>query len=134
MEAFLYQSGPACRIYLLADGSNCPAEDFLSQAARLHPDEFAKLTKLLDHSCDHGLPKNKQKVNTLGDGLFEFKTIGGLRLIWFWDANRIILCTHGFLKKRQTTPSGELVIATKWKKAYETAKSANRVRFIEDPP
>jgi phage-related protein len=98
------------------------------------PDEYAKLTKLLDHSCDHGLPKNKQKVNTLGEGLFEFKTIGGLRLIWFWDANRIILCTHGFLKKRQSTPQGELVAAAKWKKAYEAAKSANKVRFIEDPP
>lgn len=92
MEAFLYQSGPACRIYLLADGANCPVEDFLTTTANLHPDEFAKLTKLLDHSCEHGLPKNKQKVNTLGVGLFEFKTIGGLRLIWFWDANRIILC------------------------------------------
>ena len=108
MEALLYQSGPACRIYLLADSSNCPSESFLTTAANRHPDEFAKLTKLLDHACDHGLPKNKQKVNTLGDGLFEFKTIGSLRLIWFWDANRIILCTHGFLKKRQTTPPGEL--------------------------
>ena len=134
MDALLFQSGPACRVYLLANGSNCPAEEFLTEAASLHPEEFAKLIKLLDHSCDHGLPKNKQKVNTLGDGLFEFKTIGGLRLIWFWDANRIILCTHGFLKKRQTTPPGELATAAKWKKAYETAKSANQVKFIEDPP
>jgi phage-related protein len=131
MEALLYQSGPACRIYLLADGPNCPAEDFLTTAANLQPDEFAKLTKLLDHSCDHGLPKNKQKVNTLGDGLFEFKTIGGLRLIWFWDANRIILCTHGFLKKRQTTPPGEPATAAKWKKAYETAKKTKQLKFIE---
>ena len=131
MEAILYQSGSACRIYLLADDRNCPSEDFLTTAANLQPDEFAKLTKLLDHSCDHGLPKNKQTVNTLGDGLFEFKTIGGLRLIWFWDANRIILCTHGFLKKRQTTPPAELATAAKWKKAYDTAKQANRLKFIE---
>ena len=33
MEAFVYHSGPACRIYLLADGSNCPAEEFLITAA-----------------------------------------------------------------------------------------------------
>jgi phage-related protein len=131
VEAIHYQSGPACRIYILADGSNCPAEDFLDTSADLQPDEF---TKLLDHTCDHGIPKNKQKVNTLGDGLFEFKTIGGLRLIWFWDANRIILCTHGFLKKRQTTPPAELATAVKWKKAYETAKKANKLKFIDDHP
>jgi hypothetical protein len=131
VEAILYQSGIACRIYLLADGSNCPSETFLSTAANLQPDEFAKLTKLLDHSCENGLPKNKQKVNTLGDGLFEFKTIGGLRLIGFWDANRIILCTNGFLKKRQTTPPNELATATKWKKAYEIAKKANKLKFSE---
>lgn len=132
MQALLYQSGPACRIYLLADGSHCPAEDFLNTTADLHPGEFAKLTKLLDHSCEHGLPKNKQKINTLGDGLFEFKTMGGLRLIWFWDANRIILCTHGFLKKRQTTPPSELDTATHWKKAYEQAKKSNQLKFIEN--
>lgn len=132
MEAILYLSGPACRIYFLAEGSNCPSESFLTTAAHLQPDEFAKLTKLLDYSCEHGLPKNKQKVNTLGDGLFEFKTIGGLRLIGFWDANRIILCTNGFLKKRQTTPPSELTTATKWKKAYETAKKANKLKFSKD--
>jgi len=132
VKAILYQSGPACSIYLLADGTNCPAEDFLNTTADLQPDEFAKLTKLLDHSTEHGLPKNKQKINTLGDGLFEFKTIGGLRLIWFWDANRIILCTHGFHKKRQTTPPSELATAAKWKKAYDTAKKANKLTFSED--
>jgi phage-related protein len=132
MKAYLYQSGPACRIYLLADGSNCPAEAFLTNTANLHPDEFAKLTKLLDYSCEHGLPKNKQKVNTLGDGLFEFKTIGGLRLIAFWDTNRMILCTHGFLKKRQNTPPSELVTAAKWKKAYEVARKTNQLKFTGD--
>ncbi len=132
MEAILYQSGAACRIYLLADGSNCPSESFLTTAANLQPDEFAKLTKLLDYSCEHGLPKNNQKVNTLGDGLFEFKTTGGLRLIGFWDAGRIILCTNGFLKKRQTTPPNEIATATKWKKAYENAKKANKLKFTED--
>ncbi len=131
MEAILYQFGTACRIYLLADGSNCPSETFLATAANLQPDEFAKLTKLLDHSCEHGLPKNKQKVNTLGDGLFEFKTIGGLRLIGFWDAGRIILCTNGFLKKRQTTPPNELATALRWKKAYEAARKANKLKFSE---
>ena len=65
MEAILYQSGPACRIHLLADGTNRPAEDFLETSGELHPDEFAKLIKLLDYSCEHGPPKNKQKVNTL---------------------------------------------------------------------
>lgn len=34
MEAILYQSGIACRIYLLADGSNCPSETFLTTALR----------------------------------------------------------------------------------------------------
>jgi len=134
MQAILYQTGPHASIYLLADGRHCPVEDFLAKVSDDHPDEFAKLTKLLDYSCNHGLPRNRQKINTLGEGLFEFKTIGGLRLIGFWDANRIILCTNGFLKKRQTTPSGDLAMAVKWKRAYETAKAVHNVSFIEDPP
>lgn len=51
MEAILYQSGPACRIYLLADRSNCPSDSFLTAATHLQRDEFAKLTKLLDSSA-----------------------------------------------------------------------------------
>ena len=47
----------------------------------------------------------------------------------FWDAGRIILCTHGFVKKRQTTPPGELDTAARWKKAYDLAKKAGNLEF-----
>jgi phage-related protein len=133
MQAYLFQSGPHASIYLLGKGNNRPAEEFLTTVADDHPEEFAKLLSLLDHSCTHGLPKNKQKINTLGDGLFEFKTIGGLRLVWFWDAHRVILCTHGFVKKRQDTPRGEIKTASDWKKDYEVAKKTKRLEII-DPP
>ena len=131
MQAYLYQSGPHASIYLLAKGNNRPAEEFLMKVADNQPEEFAKLTSLLDYSCAHGLPKNKQKINTLGNGLFEFKTIGGLRLIWFWDANRVILCTHGFVKKRQDTPRSEVENASHWKKDFEFSKKAKRLEMID---
>ena len=40
MQALLYQSGSAFRIYLLAEGSKCPTAAFLTEAANDHPDEF----------------------------------------------------------------------------------------------
>jgi len=65
--------------------------------------------------------------------LFEFKTIGGLRLVWFWDAHRVILCSHGFVKKRQDTPLRELKTGSDWKKEYELAKKTKELEIIEDP-
>jgi hypothetical protein len=67
MQAFLYQSGPACQIYLLADGSHCPAEVFLTTAADLHPDEFAKLTTAAKWKKAYETAKKTNKLKFSGD-------------------------------------------------------------------
>ena len=40
----------------------------------------------------------------------------------------MILCTHGFVKKQQKTPKGELARAHRLKDAYEAAKRAGRIK------
>ena len=123
------QEGDAFTIYALQPGRDCPVENFLAEAFAKTPDEVEKLIALIDRTADHGIPKNKTKVNTLGDGLFEFKTSGGLRLIWFYDAGQLIICTHGFVKKRQSTPKKELRSARNAMKAYHTAKKAKKISY-----
>ena len=115
-------TGSAYRIYALSSGNRCLLTEFLINHTKTIPKEVDKLIALLDRTAEHGIPKNKTKVNTLGDGLFEFKTTGGIRVIWFYDANKIIICTHGFLKKQQTTPRKELKRAQQMKAEYTKNK------------
>ena len=123
------QTGEAYTIYALSSGRDSPVVEFLGEAFEKMPDEADKLIALLERTAEHGVPKNKTKANTLGNGLFEFKTSGGIRILWFYDAGRVILCTHGFVKKRQTTPPKELKRARKAMKAYQEAKKTGRICY-----
>jgi phage-related protein len=108
----------------LGDGKTVETVDFMDEMSARRAKEFKKLMALIDRSLEHGPPKNRQKCNSLGNGIWEFKTTGGLRLVWFWDEGRMIVCTHGFKKARQKTPPGEITRALARKSDYFEAKAS----------
>jgi hypothetical protein len=111
---------------------NRPLEDFLNDLAEHDPDEHAKISRLLRFAADHEPPRNKEKCRPVSDDFFEFKTGGGVRVLWFYDANRLIICTHGFPKGQEKRLAREVKHALEWKKKYEAARNARRIRFIEE--
>lgn len=122
--------GAKCKIYALqAAGGDCLAEDFLAEQRATMTAEVDKLMRLLEYSAQNGPPKNDEKCNTLGDDIFEFKTTK-LRLAWFWDAGFLIVCSHGWLKKSQKAPKGELDRAMTARAAYFEAKRRNHIRIL----
>ena len=102
---------------------------FQEQRLRV-PDKTAKPLRLLDYTSNCGPPRNSEKCRPLADGLFEFKA-DSLRLIWFWDSGCVILCTHGFVKKRQKTPQAEIERAKSIRAFYEAAKRSGCVTVEE---
>lgn len=113
-DLLFVRDGAKCKIYAIGDMLN----DFLQEQKRRAPKEVEKLSSLLTYTSQNGPPKNIERCRPLEDGLFEFKA-GSLRVIWFWEANCLILCTHGFVKKCQKTPPGEIERAKKIKISYE---------------
>lgn len=65
---------------------------------------------LLKYTAAHGPPRNKEKCRTLNeyDG-FELKA-SQVRIMAFWDKakEKVIICTHGFIKKKKRTDKNEL--------------------------
>ena len=120
-----------CQIYAMEDQSGCLVLEFMAQMEQEMPNELEKLGVLLDYTATNGPPKNKEKCNSLGNGLFEFKT-KKLRVLWFWDAGYMIICTHGFKKKTDKTPTGEIRRALEAKSRYEEAKSARQLKIVEE--
>jgi phage-related protein len=110
----------------------CKTEEYLADLSTKDPDAFDKINALLDKSIDHGPPNNKEKCKHLKgtDKLFEFKTGDGVRILWFWDANYMMISTHGFTKKKDKTPAKEIDYAEKMKKAYECAKKNGTLKSI----
>lgn len=57
-------------------------------------------------------------------GIWQFSK-GRIRLLWFYDEGRCIICTHAFLKKSQKTPKATIAKAVKLQEQYHEAKAKN---------
>ena len=64
--------------------------------------------------------------------MFEFKTKGGVRVMGFWDEGLLIVCTHGFLKKSQKTPPGEIDRAVVARFEYFAAKEQGLLKEAQE--
>ncbi len=61
----------------------------------------------------------KKLVNT--DGIWEVRVTSSsniFRLLGFFDGNKLVILTNGFVKKTQKTPKNEIKLAEKRKKDY----------------
>ncbi len=74
--------------------------DFLDELADNGDNDGARLYALIKRTADNGVTHNKKHFNTLSDGIFEFKAPNTSRIAFFYDENRLIICSHGFTGKK----------------------------------
>lgn len=63
------------------------------------------------------------------DGLYEIRIQSGTniyRIFCFFDSNNVIVVGHGFQKKTQKTPRGEILKACQIKNEYYEEKKSNK--------
>lgn len=115
-----------------ADKIHLPYYDFIREAQYSVPAEWPKLVRLLDYVAEAGPPhdENKSKPLKSCDGLFEFRTKGGLRLFWFYDEQRLVICANGYIKQSQKTPRRELTEAKRWRDLYLKAKRTQTLQHL----
>jgi hypothetical protein len=87
-------------IYVLEEDGKSELLDFLNVLAVANEREFAKLIKDFDRTADTGLIRNPEKFKALENGISEFKTHGGVRVLCFIDGRKVIVLTNGFMKKK----------------------------------
>ena len=59
------------------------------------------------------------------DGIYELRSKTGTdidRILYFFEENRIIIATNGFVKKQQKTPKAEIELAKKRRMYYFSRK------------
>lgn len=93
--------------------------------------ERKRLLRLVEQACRN--PRTlSETCHTITDGIWQFKVRGGsYRIPWFYDANRLIICTHFFVKKGQKTPSAEQERAIRIKQEYFAKKEQNALEWME---
>ena len=118
------------RIYAVCSGrGDCQLEDFLE---RTEGQNVALIRCIADAARlgPQQLPKSRSHLMDRDNGIYEF--VGGrLRVGYFIDSGRIVICTHGFLKQSQETPKPDKKTANKAKRNYLDAKGKGEREFIE---
>jgi len=84
-----------------------PGEQFYDGDG-LDDGDRAKLNKLFETLGDQGKISNEQKFKKIDDTeFFEFKSFQ-IRMPCFFVRGQLVVITHGFFKKKDKTPSGEI--------------------------
>jgi phage-related protein len=134
MPLQLINAGTTFRIYAWGDAHHCETLTFLKKLEKSSNSDAIRLLNLLTRTAEHGPPANEHHARPLGDGIYEFKAPNTARLLWFYDADRIIVCTHGFSGKRGSgrTPRREINQAKEIRKEYLEEKSNARRKSTQD--
>lgn len=89
---------------------------------------------LIQHTARDGPPHDRRKSTKLRDGIFEFRTGPKkgpkLRVFYFYDAGKMVICTHS-VWKREAVPE-EIDRAVALKNRYFLAKNRGAIE-IHDP-
>lgn len=108
---------------------NCLLQEFLeSLGANLRRNGDAML-ELLERVAISGPPRNTEVSHQVHEHIWEFIK-RDLRVFYFYDQNKVVVCTHGIIKKRQKTPKTDIEFALKTRERYFVAKAANKLMVV----
>ena len=103
--------------YETEDGK-IPYDEFLST---LSPKMLAKVLRTVDLLEEFGNSLREPHSKHLRDGIFELRTKQGTdisRVLFFFMIGKQIILTHGFVKKTDATPPGEIELALKYREDW----------------
>jgi len=115
----------------VAEGK-CAVLDFLMGLDRSQDASVGKMMYMLTQRVPSlGPPKhNKEQSRHIEDKIFEFKA-DQLRVLYFYDKGRVVVCAHGFSKQSDKTPGKEIKRAKDLRKIYLAAKKCAEVHIVD---
>jgi len=97
-------SGKVLDIFALIMNRRCLVRDFIDG---LQEDDQKKVIALLKRAADYGMPNNVEKFRKLDGDIWEFKSFQ-VRILCALEGREVVILTHGFIKKKDKTPAGEI--------------------------
>ena len=107
----------------------CQLLDFLGELGANLKKDGDRVLALLKRVARDGAPRNPDICHQIEGKIYQFAQ-GRIRVLWFFDEGKIIICTHGFVKKTPKTPNREVNHAKALMKNYFEAKGKGRIEII----
>lgn len=99
----------------------CPLLEFLAGLEGNLAKDRRRMLKLLERISHQGPPRNTEISRSLTPAIWELRQ-GRLRVLWFYDLDRLIVVSHGFVKKSQKTPAKQIRQAERSRQQYLWAR------------
>ena len=94
-------SGPKFEIRAwVSRNGECQVKEFLNDLEEDDVSDADRLWYLLKRTANIGVLENKVQMRPLRSGIYEFKARHTARILFFYDQNRLIICSHGFTGKK----------------------------------
>lgn len=112
-------------VFFQKSNGNCPVVDFMTS---LNPVMASKMAHQLDLLEMFGNRPKGDFSKFVQDGIFEIRAQNRTdisRILYFFDKNRRVVLTNGFIKKSQRLPAAELELAKKYRADYLSREHEN---------
>lgn len=115
-------------------GNLCYLEHFMSNLSNNYSKSLAGLIVFMEDHSDNGRDIfNTDQCHYVHkeEKIYEYIK-GDLRVFWFEDEGKVVVCTHGVIKKSQKTRRNEINKAIRIKQSYFLNKKDRKIKYIED--
>jgi mRNA-degrading endonuclease RelE of RelBE toxin-antitoxin system len=115
-----------------SDEERCDVLKFADQLERVNPNEHARLLRAFERLSASGPSRNVRRSRPLAHGIFELKTQGGVRVPYFFDEGRVVVCSEALPKpkSRGLAVAIERAARTRWR--YLNDKRRGALPIMED--
>jgi phage-related protein len=109
--------------------TGCDLRSFISGLASNLKGDGRGILALLKRIAQKGPILNPEISHKIEGNLFQLRQ-GRIRVLYFYDKGKIIICTHGFIKKSSKTPDTEKEQAKFVMKKYFEDKESGAIEKI----
>ena len=115
-----------------ADEERCDVLDLAKGLRRDDPGEYARLMRAFERLSASGPPRNVRRSRALAHGIFELKSSGGTRVLYFYDEGHVVVCAEAMPKPkhRGLALAIERAARTRWR--YLSDKRRGDLHIAED--
>jgi len=110
----------------------CDVLDFADRLSRDDPREYARLMRAFTRVAEAGPPRNVRRSRALAHDIYELKTPGGLRVLYFFDEGQVVVCSEAMSKPKQRGLSVAVERAARARWRYLNDKRRNAIHILED--
>lgn len=108
---------------MCTERGDCDLLDFLDALVGRLAKDGDRLLRLLQRIADEGIPRNTEISHKLAGDVWELIQ-GDLRLLYFRDRDRVVVCSHALVKRGRKVPRGHIDQAQARCNAYRAAREA----------